>query len=167
MQGGKRSSVEKDSTPWNYWKYIGSKQGRTQTWGRGLPSAGLQPPPPTNPIQPKFKKHRICRYYDIKSFTWFPLQPKSAIELGWWLVHQNFEKYVNKITKQEDRTLWLSHVTCTYISMHINRVANRVMLCLQQDFYNNFLNPTYVLYTASGLASPPPPKEKLWVSTWL
>jgi hypothetical protein len=31
-------------------------------------AAGLSPPPP-KPPKPKFKNHRVCRYYDIKSFT--------------------------------------------------------------------------------------------------
>jgi hypothetical protein len=60
-------------------------QGRTKRRGG---AAGLQaPPPPPNPPKPKFKKHRFCGYYDIKSFTWFTLQPKSATEISWWLVH--------------------------------------------------------------------------------
>jgi hypothetical protein len=28
----------------------------------------------------------------MKRFTWFPLRLKSATEIGWWLVHKNFEK---------------------------------------------------------------------------
>jgi hypothetical protein len=45
--------------------------------GRGrLP--GCRTPPPPQPSQPKFKKQRCCRYYDVKHFTWFPLRLKSA-----------------------------------------------------------------------------------------
>jgi hypothetical protein len=52
---------------------------------KGGGAAGLQhspTPPPKTGI-----KNRFCRYYDIKTFTWFPLQPKSATEIGWWPVH--------------------------------------------------------------------------------
>jgi hypothetical protein len=43
---------------------------------------------PPNPAKPIFRKHVFFRYYyDIKSFTWFTLQPKSATEIGWRLVH--------------------------------------------------------------------------------
>jgi hypothetical protein len=31
--------------------------------------------------------YRFCRCYNIKTFTWFILQPKSVTEIGWWLVH--------------------------------------------------------------------------------
>jgi hypothetical protein len=62
-------------------------QGRTQRVG----ADGLKPPP-TKPPKPKHKLHWFCRHYDTKSFTWFPVQPKSAAEIGWWLVHQNVQK---------------------------------------------------------------------------
>jgi hypothetical protein len=52
--------------------------------GGGGGAAGLHTP---NPHKLKFKKHRFCRHSDIKSFTWFTLQPKSATEIRWWLVH--------------------------------------------------------------------------------
>ena len=39
------------------------------------------------PKPPKTEKKTYCRYYDIKSFTWFTLHPKSATEISWWLVH--------------------------------------------------------------------------------
>jgi hypothetical protein len=52
--------------------------------GRGAPTgggaAGLQPA--AKRPKTEIKKHRFCRYYDIKSFTWFILQPKSATEIG-------------------------------------------------------------------------------------
>jgi hypothetical protein len=35
----------------------------------------------------KFKKHKFCRHYDIKCFTWFTIQLKLATEMSWWLVH--------------------------------------------------------------------------------
>jgi hypothetical protein len=60
-----------------------TKQGRTQGVGE---AAGLHPPP-INHLKLKIKKHRFCRYYGIKSFTWFSLQLKSATEIRWWLVH--------------------------------------------------------------------------------
>jgi hypothetical protein len=56
-------------------------QGRTQWLGGG--ADGLKPP---KPPKLKYKNHRFCRYYGIKSFTWFPVQPKSATEIDWWLV---------------------------------------------------------------------------------
>jgi hypothetical protein len=34
--------------------------------GGGGKAPGLQP---TKPQKPKFKKHRFCRYYDIRGFT--------------------------------------------------------------------------------------------------
>jgi hypothetical protein len=43
-------------------------------------------PPQNNSPKPKIKKGRFCRYYHIQSFTWVPLQPKSAAEVSWWLV---------------------------------------------------------------------------------
>jgi hypothetical protein len=55
---------------------------------RDVPKGGaamLKPPP--NPQKLKLKKYSFCRYYDIKSFTWFPLQPESATEIGWWPIH--------------------------------------------------------------------------------
>jgi hypothetical protein len=54
---------------------------------RGAPKVGMPGCSPPNPPKPKLKKNRFCRPYDIKSFTWFPLQPKSATETGWWLIH--------------------------------------------------------------------------------
>jgi hypothetical protein len=91
---------------------------------------------PAKPPELKFKKHRFCRYYGIKGFTWFPLQPKSATEISWWLVHYNFEKYINKIKKQEDKTLWVCQGMCSYICMTINAVAKSIMLHLQHFSYN-------------------------------
>ena len=34
----------------------------------------------------KVEKQRFCRHEDIEDFMWFTLQPKSATEIGWWLV---------------------------------------------------------------------------------
>jgi hypothetical protein len=36
----------------------------------------------------------ITDFLDIisKSFTWFPLRLISAPEIGWWIVHENFEQ---------------------------------------------------------------------------
>jgi hypothetical protein len=50
-------------------------------WADGLPTRNRN-----------LKKHRFYKYYDIRSFTWLPLQPKSAPEIGWWPVHQDFAK---------------------------------------------------------------------------
>jgi hypothetical protein len=38
--------------------------------------------PPQNPPKRNVKKHTFFMHDDIRSFTWFPLQPKSAIEIG-------------------------------------------------------------------------------------
>jgi hypothetical protein len=127
--------------------------------------AGLQPPPP-NPSKPKFKKHRFCRYYDIQRFTWFALQPKSATEIGWWLVQLNFEKQIIKLKKQEDRIMWMSRGTCSYICMYINAAADSVMLDLQHDCITIF-KIKHKLYIASGSPPPPlPPKWNFWVHAW-
>jgi hypothetical protein len=68
-------------------------QGDSGHWRTQGGAAYQQPPPPKT----KFKKHRFCRHDDIKVFTWFTLQPKSATEIGWWLVHWNIEKYNKNI----------------------------------------------------------------------
>jgi hypothetical protein len=65
-----------------------------------------------------------------------------------------------KLKKQEDRTLWLSHGTCSYIRMYINAVADSVMLCLQHDFCNIIFKIKHKLYIDSGSALPPPPQRK-------
>jgi hypothetical protein len=66
-----------------------------------------------------------------------------------------------KLKKQEDRTLWLSHGTCSYIRMYTNAVANSVMLCLQRDFYNTIFNIKHKLHVSSGSATPPPSPTKI------
>jgi hypothetical protein len=66
--------------------FSGRRGGVENKNGRGGVAAGLQPPPP-KPTKLKFKKHGFCRCYDIKCYTRFPLRPKSATEVGWWLVH--------------------------------------------------------------------------------
>jgi hypothetical protein len=48
-------------------QHVLTRQGPTQRKGR-LPGHR-----PQNTAKPKFKKYRLCRYYDIKSFTWFTL----------------------------------------------------------------------------------------------
>jgi hypothetical protein len=57
---------------------------------RGEPFEGVGggrwSPSPAKSPKPKFRKHIFCRHY-IKSFTLFTLQPKSATDIGWWLVH--------------------------------------------------------------------------------
>jgi hypothetical protein len=57
------------------------RQGRSQ----GGKTAGLRPPSQT--LKTEIKKNSFCRYRDIESFPWFPLQPKSTAEIGWWVVH--------------------------------------------------------------------------------
>jgi hypothetical protein len=87
--------------PW-WWKqharhnvgtHVPNHQPRTIIHVRGAPKHGLPDcsPPPPKP-QNLNLKNRFCRYYDIKSCTWFTLQPKSATEISWWLSHQNCEK---------------------------------------------------------------------------
>jgi hypothetical protein len=56
-----------------------------RTRGGGLPGSMPAPPPP-NRQNRHLKKYIFCRYYDIKSFVWFILQPKSATEIGWSLL---------------------------------------------------------------------------------
>jgi hypothetical protein len=52
---------------------------------RGPPKGGGGCSPPQTP-QNRNLKNTFCRYY-IRSFMWFTFQPKSATEIGWWLVH--------------------------------------------------------------------------------
>jgi hypothetical protein len=56
---------------------------------KGAPEGGggCRAVAPPNLPEPKFKKHRFCRYCDIRCFMWFTLQPKPVTEIGWWLVH--------------------------------------------------------------------------------
>jgi hypothetical protein len=68
--------------------------------------------------------------------------------------------------EQGDRTLWLSHGTCSYIRMYINAVADSVMLYLQRHFYNIIFKIKQIM--CSFRVSPPPPthpypSEKIWV----
>jgi hypothetical protein len=65
-----------------------------------------------------------------------------------------------KLKKQEDRTLWLSHGTCSYIRMYVNAVAGSVMLYLQHDFYNMIFSMEHKLYIVCGSNPPPPPHEE-------
>jgi hypothetical protein len=50
------------------------------TLGAHTREGGCRSAAPPNTPKPKFKKHSFCRYYDIKSFTWCLLQPKSAAD---------------------------------------------------------------------------------------
>jgi hypothetical protein len=47
-----------------------------------LPGCSLSKPPKL-----KFEKDRFCMYCDMRSFTWFTPQQKSATEIAWWLAH--------------------------------------------------------------------------------
>jgi hypothetical protein len=71
----------------------------------------------------------------------------------------DFEKQINKIKKKQDRTLSLSHGTCSFSCLCINAVAVSVMLYLQHDFYNIVFKIKHKLYIASGLPPPPPAKH--------
>jgi hypothetical protein len=62
--------------------------------------------------------------------------------------------------KQEDRTLWLSHGTCSYIRVYINAVAGSVKLFLQHGFYNIIFKIKHKLYIPSGSATSPPPRSE-------
>jgi hypothetical protein len=67
-----------------------------------------------------------------------------------------------KLKETEDRTLWLSHGTCSYIRMYIHAVADSVMLCLQHDFYNIIFKIEHKLYTASwSTPHPPTPQGRI------
>jgi hypothetical protein len=72
-----------------------------------------------------------------------------------------------KLKKQEDRTLGLSHVICSYIRMYINEVAGSVMEYFKHDFYNIIFKIKHKFYITS-LCQPPrphPSKKKFWVRT--
>lgn len=47
------------------------------------------------PLQNELKIHWFFRHDFVKGLRWFTLQPKSATEISWWLVHWNIEKYNN------------------------------------------------------------------------
>jgi hypothetical protein len=64
-----------------------------------------------------------------------------------------------RLKKQEDRTLWLSHGTCSYIRMYIHAAADSVMLCLQHDFYDTIFKIKQIIYISSGSVPPPPPRK--------
>jgi hypothetical protein len=54
---------------------------------RGAPKRGVVPGlQDRNQIEIK-KKYRFCKWDNIKTYKLFALQPKSAIEFRWWLVH--------------------------------------------------------------------------------
>ena len=52
------------------------------------------------------KKTRYCRHDDFKYLTWFTIQPKSAAEIGWRLVHLNFK---NKLRNSKSHWLTSKH----------------------------------------------------------
>jgi hypothetical protein len=129
---------------------------RTGAHPRGCCRAAASP----NPSKPKFKRRIFCRYYDIKSFTWFPLQPKLATEIGWWLLHWNFEKKIKKKDKKTGHCDWVTEHLVIFVCMYIKAVAGSVMLCLQHDYYNIVFKIKHKLYIVSGSA-PPPPRRKI------
>jgi hypothetical protein len=59
--------------------------------GGGVGGCSPRTPPPS-PRKQNLKKHRFHKCDDIKGFTSFTFQPKSATEIGWWLVRWNTEK---------------------------------------------------------------------------
>jgi hypothetical protein len=128
-------------------------QGCTQEKGC---QAGAPPPP--NPQKWNLKKHRFCRFYDIKSFKCFPLQLKSATEFGWWLVHYNFEKEWIKFKKTQDLDTVIESWNML-LYLFVSAVADSVMLCLQHDFYDIIFKIKHNFYVASG--SVPPPQWKI------
>jgi hypothetical protein len=106
--------------------------GAHKAGGCGVADPADHPKPP----KPTFKKHRFCRYYDIKLYA---ISPSAEISHWSRLMTGTLEFWklikLNK-KKQEDKTLWLSHRTCSCIRMYINAVADSVILYLQHDFYN-------------------------------
>jgi hypothetical protein len=135
---------------------------RSEPKGGGLQSGNTPPP---NSQNRNLKKHRFCRYHDINIVRDLPFtqnQPLKSADDKYIIILKN--KLI-KLKKQEDRTLWLSHGTCSYIRMYINAVAGSVKLCLQHDFYNIIFKIKHKLYIASGSAPPPPPEEKFSMRT--
>jgi hypothetical protein len=63
------------------------------------------------------------------------------------------------LKKQEDRALWLSHGTCSYIHMYINVVADSVIsqVCFWHYLYNVIFKIEHKLLYSLGVSSPPPP----------
>jgi hypothetical protein len=57
------------------------RSGTHSEWGGGCRATA--PQTPQNEIK---KKHRFCRYYEIRRFTWFTPQLKSATGVGWLVV---------------------------------------------------------------------------------
>jgi hypothetical protein len=56
-------------------------------WHPGSPKGRGGGGNPTGDHQNRNKKHRFCRHANIKRYTWHTLRPKSATEIGWWMVH--------------------------------------------------------------------------------
>jgi hypothetical protein len=66
---------------------------------------------------------------------------------------------MNKIKKKQDaRTLWLSHGTCSYIQMYKNAVQT-VLCCTYNMIFITIFKIKHKLYIASGAA--PPCKGKI------
>jgi hypothetical protein len=139
------------------------------SWNRGTPKGGgggLQGCSPPNPQNWNFKNKYfvdiVLWYQNV--YIHFPFSRNQPLKSA-------DDKYIgllkNKLIKlkKEDRTLWLSHGTCTYILMYVNAVADSVMLYLQHVFYNRIYKTKYKLYIASG-SSTPPPKKTIWLRTW-
>jgi hypothetical protein len=69
-----------------------------------------------------------------------------------------------KYEKQEDGTAWLGHLTCSYIRMYMNAVADSVKLYLQRVSCNIIFKMKQITYYSLRITTPPPPcKEKFWV----
>jgi hypothetical protein len=119
-------------------------QGHTQEgWGRG---ATAHPPKP-----PKLKLKKNTDFVAImiskvlRDLPFSRNQPLKSPDDKYITILKN--KLI-KLKKQEDRTLWLSHGTCSYIRVYMNAVADSVMLCLQHDFYNIIFKIKHKFYTA-------------------
>ena len=104
------------------------------------------------------KQHRFCRQDDGNGFTWLSLHPKSATEIGWSLVHWNFEKHNKQLRespmtlKNENLALWFKvsqsseHVVifiCTYMQLQ----SVMLQLYLWHHFYNINFKTENKLYT--------------------
>jgi hypothetical protein len=86
----------------------------------------------------------------LRDFPFSQNQPlKSADD---WYIRILKNKLVKLKKKQGDRTLWLSHGTCSYIRVYINAAADSVMLCLQHDFCNIIFKIEHKLCIAPGWA---------------
>jgi hypothetical protein len=62
----------------------------------------------------------------LRDLSFSPYQPLKSASDYYIRILQN--KLIKFKKNQEDRTLWLSYGTCSYICIYINSVANNVLL---------------------------------------